>query len=56
MPNPIKKIVAVKKRAETKLQGIGAKAAKSYSTAVKKARSTPKYKKAQERARYEGRM
>lgn len=50
----IKKILGAKKKAETKLQGIGAKAKKSYTTAVKKARNTPEYKKKQERAKYEG--
>lgn len=54
--NPLSKVIGAKKKAETKLQAIGTKAAKTYKAAVKKARSTPEYKKKQERARYEGAM
>lgn len=50
----VKKVLDVKKKAETKLQDIGYNAAKKYSSAVKKARSTPEYKKKQDRAKYEG--
>lgn len=56
MNNPIKKVLSAKKKAETKLQGLGAKAAKGYTSAVKKARSTPAYAKKVQKARYEGRI
>lgn len=56
LTKPAPKKPSLKQRAEAKLQGIGAKARKSYTTVVKKARSTPAYKKKVERARYEGRM
>ena len=50
----IKKVLKAKKGAEKKLQDFGYTTAKAYSEAVKKARSTPEYKKKQEKARYEG--
>lgn len=52
----IKKLLGAKKKAETKLQKVGYSTAKKYNTAVKKARSTPAYKKKVEKARYEGRI
>lgn len=50
----LNKAAGMKKRAEGKLQSLGFNLAKGYSAAKKKAEASPRYKKAQERAMYEG--
>lgn len=43
-----------KKQAEQKLQGLGANLRKSYDDAQAKWKASPRYKRAQKRAQYEG--
>lgn len=43
-------ILKAKKAAEKKLQAVG----RNYAASEKKRKQTPKYKKAQQRAKYEG--